>query len=409
MAIKKITNLHSKYYGQYRVRVEPVVNGAKVSVPVHYASTKRKAELLQSRLVLEANKGLDYKDANMTLASAFANFVKQQNNLDRWSPITFKSWKFTSQMIKQYCGTLKIKECNEDAIRRFVHAYIDDPKRHAKVTQSGTVAKMLTQLRCFFKTLIGTSIKASQMPIPENRPLQKMFRIDEQEARPEKYILTDNEVQDFIFLVKKELRDCDVKNSVSKLACWIQLETGMRTQELQALRFNDLNEAKHCFILHDSFSQAKGKHGNFNHHLKARKPGETRETLTISSVLIKEIKAFQIAQKLYLKDWGIENKEDLVLLCLTDKRLAKLNRPITQRSMNSMVQLLAKKIGVKTKLHISCYTLRRTAASKVARICPNYPLDAARLGHSLSVFMNTYVKADQSDEVISNDGWLQAL
>lgn len=99
MAIKKITNLHSKYYGQYRVRVEPVVNGAKVSVPVHYASTKRKAELLQSRLVLEANKGLDYKDANMTLASAFANFVKQQNNLDRWSPITFKSWKFTSQMI----------------------------------------------------------------------------------------------------------------------------------------------------------------------------------------------------------------------------------------------------------------------------------------------------------------------
>ena len=121
--------------------------------------------------------------------------------------------------------------------------------------------------------------------------------------------------------------------------------------------------------MHDSFSQAKGKHGNFNHHLKDRKPGETRETLTISSVLIKEIKAFQIAQKLYLKDWGIENKEDLVLLCLTDKRLAKLNRPITQRAMNSMVQLLAKKIGVKTKLHISCYTLRRTAASKVARIC----------------------------------------
>lgn len=409
MAIKKITNIHSKYYGQYRVRVEPVVNGVKVSVPVHYASTKRKAELLQSRLVLEANKGLDYRDANMTLASAFSNFVKRQNNLDRWSPMTYKSWKFTSQMVQQYCGTLKIKDCNEDAIRRFVHAYIDDPKRHAKVTPSGTVAKMLMQLRCFFKTLVGTSIKASQMPIPENRPLQKMFRIDEQEAKPEKYILTDKEVQDFIIQVKKELAESDVKNIVSRLAAWIQLETGMRTQELQALRFNDLNEEKHCFILHDSFSQAKGKHGDFNHHLKARKPGETRETLTVSDALINEIKAFKRAQQRYLKEWGVENKEDLVLLCLTDKRLAILNRPITQRSMNSMVQALAKRIGVETDLHISCYTLRRTAASKIARICPNYPLDAARLGHSLSVFMNTYVQADQSNETSLSEGWLAAL
>lgn len=51
MAIKKITNSRSKYYSQYRVRVEPVVNGKKVSVPVHYAPNKRQAELLQSRLM----------------------------------------------------------------------------------------------------------------------------------------------------------------------------------------------------------------------------------------------------------------------------------------------------------------------------------------------------------------------
>ena len=408
MAIKKITNSRSKYYGQYRVRVEPVVNGKKVSVPVHYASTKRQAELLQSRLMLEAAKGLDYRDANMTLAKAFSNFVKQQQEYDRWSPMTLKAWLFTAKMIEQYCSNLKIKDCNENTMRKFVHDYINDPKRHAKVTPHGTVSKMLTQLRCFFKTLVGTTIKASQMPIPENRSLQKMFRIDEQVATPEKYILTDQEVQDFIKLIRNDLATCDVKNSVSRLSAWIQLETGMRTQELQALRFNDLNEIKRCFVLHDSFSEAKGKNGDFNHHLKARKPGETRETLTMSTSLIQAIKTFKREQKLFLDNWGIENKEDLVLLCLTDKRLASLSRPITQRSMNSMVQKLTRQIGVKTELHISCYTLRRTAASKIARINPNYPLDAARLGHSLSVFMNTYVKADQSSDGI-NDGWIQAL
>lgn len=386
MAISKITNKSNKHFGEYRVRVQPMINGVKVSVPVHYATTEKKAKKLEQQLIADARSGFDYAGSTKILTEAFSDWVNHQVELDRWSPVTEKSWRFTERMVKQYCKGLRIKDCNQDVMRKFIHDYVND--RGVSVAAHSSADRLLQQMRTFFLTLEGISIRKS--PVPK-KALDFFFRKDRQSVNKPKYVLTDDELYGFKEQLQKDLVRLPVNNSVGRLALWIEAETGMRPQEVQALSFSDLvqEEGHWVFRLDDSYSELQKK---MNGHLKSRKIGEWRMTPPISSDLYEAIQRFREEQNAFTEDKQIPNPNDLICLCLSDYRLARMGKPITQRSMNDLLKQLCNKVGVQNgKLPLTCYTLRTTVATRLARL-GDYSYASNRLGNSLSIYMRYYVK-----------------
>lgn len=70
---------------------------------------------------------------------------------------------------------------------------------------------------------------------------------------------------------------------------------------------------------------------------------------------------------------------------------------MTQKSMNDALKKLCKEISINTQsLNISMYTCRHTIATKLGNTPGmSYPWAANRLGHSLKMFMRTYVHVDK--------------
>lgn len=386
MAINKITDENNRYFGKYRVRVQPMINGVKVSVPVHYTTTKRKAKKLEATLVKDAKSGFKYARSTELLTDALSKWIQHQIDLDRWSPVTQRSWRFTERMVKRYASGLRINNCNQDTMRKFIHDYVND--RGVTVAAHSSADRLLQQLRTFFLTLEGISIKKS--PVPK-KALDFFFRKDRQSVVKGKYVLTDNEFNGLRRLIKHELADLLVQNSVGRLALWIEAETGMRPQEVQAVRFDDLakDEGHWVFKIHDSYSELQHK---MNGHLKSRKIGEWRFTPPISQDLYDTIKSFQQQQSKFIKEKQLGNPNNLICLCLSDYRLARLSKPISQRSMNELLKKLCRKVGVNNgNRPLTCYTLRTTTGTRLARL-GDYSYASDRLGNSLAVYMRYYVK-----------------
>ena len=126
--------------------------------------------------------------ANQFLSDALEQWVDHQVELDRWSPITEEAWRYTTKMVKYYCSNLRIKNCDEDSMRKFIHDYVND--HDVTVAAHSTADKILQQLRTFFLTLEGVSIIKS--PVPK-KALDYFFRKERQSIVKDKYVLTDEE------------------------------------------------------------------------------------------------------------------------------------------------------------------------------------------------------------------------
>lgn len=72
--------------------------------------------------------------------------------------------------------------------------------------------------------------------------------------------------------------------------------------------------------------------------------------------------------------------------------------PIGQKSMNDLLKKICQKVGVANgDKQISMYTCRHTVATKLGNTAGmSYPWAASRMGHSLEMFMKTYVHADKN-------------
>ena len=401
MTIKKVTKENSKFYNQYRIRVQPMVNGVKIAVPVHYETTLRKAKLLEKKLVEEAKQGFTPAGANQFLSDALEQWVDHQVELDRWSPITEEAWRYTAKVVKHYCYNLRIKNCDEDAMRKFIHSYVNE--HEVTVAAHSTADKILQQLRTFFLTLEGVSIIKS--PVPK-KALDYFFRKERQSIVKDKYVLTDEELGRLKRFLKKDVDRLPIYNAVSRLALWVEAETGMRPQEIQALCYSNLilSEGHWVFKINNSFSEKEGK---FNNHLKSRKIGEWRLTPPITEELRLELLKFKTKQKKFIVEKKIANTKDLIFLTLSDYRLAQENKPISQRTMNDILKEVCKKVDVQNdNLPLTCYSLRTTVGTRLARL-GDYSYASNRLGNSLAVYMRYYVKpfnrgySDLMDEYLS--------
>lgn len=359
-----------KNKGKYRVRIQPTDNetGKTIPIPskVTKTSSKREARQLEERMWVQyrEHKEMNLNVLDQPLAKALDSYVEEERSSGRWSSTTtYDNWKYTVKLVSQYFGKKKVKDIKEKDMRSFARNYVNTHK--ATVAPHSTLDRQLQNLRSYFATL-------------------------------KEYVFTNNEIENLKDKIYRMLGVTGINYWTTRIAILIALDTGMRPQEIQALKWSQItNDGKFkVFQINDSWNE-KEKH--LNGHLKSRPHGESRLTLTLSEPLLQLLNKFRHRQLEFLKENGLINSNDMILLNITNYHLCALGYPITQRSMNDMLRQLSKKVGVNNQsLNISMYTCRHTVATKLGNTPGmSYPWAASRLGHSLKMFMRTYVHVDK--------------
>lgn len=394
MAISRIRT--GKKQGKYRVRIQPISEetGKVVSIPSQVATTRLDATKLERKMWNDYYQGKYSPKSEVEFAKALTKYCEQENNAGRWNKVTYSTWNYTCRLVDSYFGKIKLRDVNENKIRAFARNYISTHP-NAGVSRHSTIDKQLQHLRSYFGLLQeeGTVVVN---PVPKNA-LKKFFRIDEFTTSQEKYVFSDDEVNSIKNKVINDLYTLSSDFWGSRIAILIALDVGMRPQEIQAVKWSQIvnDENYMVFEINDAWSE---KLGRLNGHLKGRARGISRKTINISPEVLGILKIFYQKQKKLLERKGIINKSDFILLNCRDTRLMKKGIPLGQKSMNDLLKKICQEVHVANgDKQISMYTCRHTVATKLGNTPGmSYPWAAARMGHSLAMFMKTYVHADQN-------------
>lgn len=394
MAISRIRT--GKKQGKYRVRIQPISEetGKVVSIPSQVATTRLDATKLERKMWNDYYQGKYSPKSEVEFAKALTKYCEQENNAGRWNKVTYSTWNYTCRLVDSYFGKIKLRDVNENKIRAFARNYISTHP-NAGVSRHSTIDKQLQHLRSYFGLLQeeGTVVVN---PVPKNA-LKKFFRIDEFTTSQEKYVFSDDEVNSIKNKVINDLYTLSSDFWGSRIAILIALDVGMRPQEIQAVKWSQIvnDENYMVFEINDAWSE---KLGRLNGHLKGRARGISRKTINISPEVLGILKIFYQKQKKLLERKGIINKSDFILLNCRDTRLMKKGIPLGQKSMNDLLKKICQEVHVANgDKQISMYTCRHTVATKLGNTPGmSYPWAAARMGHSLEMFMKTYVHADQN-------------
>ena len=391
MALTKIKTGKNK--GRYRVRIQPIdpVSGKAISIPSKIAKDLQEAKKLERLMWGQYEKSGVNVEEDATFAERFGKYCEKEYEAGRWSKSTYTDWKYSKRLVEKFFGKTKIKDVKEDMIRSFARNYIHTHK--GKVSKHSTIERRLQHLRQYFDSLKEQGI-IKVNPVPKSA-LKKFFRYDEFTITAEKYIFSDEEVENIKQEITKELFDLPTSFWVSRIGLLLILDTGMRPQEVQIVKWSQLiNDGEFkVFEINDSWSE---KNHAPNHHLKGRAKGFARKTLPLSTETLDILNVFRKKQSEFLKSNDQKNKNDYILLNLRDNRLTSLGIPIGQASMNLIIKKVAKKVKVNNEgKQISCYNCRHTVASKWANTSGiALSFLAFRLGHSVQQLLKTYVHED---------------
>ncbi|CAM2911920.1 MULTISPECIES: tyrosine-type recombinase/integrase [Lactobacillus] len=396
MAIIRIRSGKSKR--QYRVRIQPVdpVTKKIIKVPSRKAATRTEAVKLERKMWAEYqdNKLVQTEQNEKIFATELANYVKNEYEAGRWSQTTYTDWLYTSRLVNKFFGRAKLRDIDTVMIRKFARHYI--ATHDASVGRHTTIDRRLQHLRTYFSVLVEGGL--AKNPVPKN-PLRAFFRYDEFSIPETKYTFSDDEVSAIKVELQNELLHTNTRFWSSKLAILVGIETGMRPQEIQALRWDELiiDGSYYVFKIDDAWND---KTHQLNHHLKGRPRGYFRKTVSVSANTVELLKTFHKKQQEYLAGKGMLNSNNFIMLNLTNQQLTKLGYPINQRSMNDLLKKVAKKVEVNNgDKQVTMYTCRHTVASKLANTPGmKYPWAANRLGHSVDMFLRTYVHVDQDKD-----------
>ena len=344
--------------------------------------------------------GMQLCDGNAIFANEFQKYVNQRKNAI--SPVTYRDWQNSATEFKKYFKNTKIKDVTERLVEQFAHDFVR--KHKATVGRATVIDHRLTHMRSFFKELVGKVVKEN--PVPEQY-LDKFFRKSDFSVGKQQYLFTNDELEAIKEQIQLELNNTTIANWGTRLALWIDLETGMRPGEVQALKFKNLvvEDDYPTFKISDSWSDYAKK---FNGALKARPKGYARYCLPISQSLADFVDMYQEEQKNFLNRHNLTNPKGLIFLNLHDYRTCANNIPITQRSMNEMLKKICLKLGISGNgSQLSMYSFRHTLCTKLAnKPGMSYPWAAERMGNSLSIFMRVYVKADRDVNRKMMDNWM---
>ena len=398
--IKKV--MKGKNRNKYQIRIQPTdsVTGKRISWPVQYADTKKAAVKIERQMWQEYESGLNLNDSRVVFAEDFQRYVDQRAK--SISPVTVRSWQNTANSVKKYFKNAQIKQITTQLIESYAHDYVKN--HHATVSRSSNIAKILVHLRNYFKSLEGKVIKEN--PVPENA-LKVFFKKSDFTVPQEWRIFTKSELKQIRNLIMTDLQNNPVQLNGSKLAILIESYTGMRVGELQALKFSDIVQEKGywTFSINDSWSDYTN---SFNGSLKARPKGYSRTLLPVPENVIDQVKEYQVAQKKFLTEYNLSNPLDLIFLSLHDYKRSSNYQPVRQKSINDMLKEICTKLSIESEgKQMSLYSFRHTVCTQLASTPEmSYPWAAEKMGHSLNMFMKTYVGLSQDIEQKMNQLWV---
>ena len=393
---------NGKNVGKWKVRIQPVdkVTGKRISFPVKYADSKKEAVKLERKLWAEYEDGFNLSDGNAVFADAFQKYVNRRAKTI--SPVTLKAWQESANDFKAYFKQAKINKITTSLVSNYAHDYVNEHK--LTVSKSSIIAKRLIHMRNFFKTLEGKTIKEN--PIPEGA-LKLFFKQSDFSVPKEWYILSSDELKQIRDLIIKDLNHSSVMNWGSKLAILIESYTGMRVGELQALKFNNVvfEDSVWTFRINNSWSDYTK---SFTGALKARPKGYSRSLLPLPQEIVNLVKCYQDKQRAFLDEHKLDNPLDLVFMNLHDYKAVANNQPIKQKSLNAMFKVICKRLDIQSgDKQLSMYSFRHTICTNLANTPGmSYPWAAEKMGHSLQMFMNTYVGVDPDMNKQMNKLWV---
>lgn len=392
-----------KHAGQYQVRIQPInkLTGRRESWPVQYVKTKRAAKAVEHKMWAEYQEGFNQADGNSIFTERFRKFVDTKKQ--SVSMVTYRDWDYSARIFEKYFGLAKINQMTTETIANFARQFVKE--RGLKVCKSSAIARRLTHMRSYFQTIVGTVIREN--PVPK-QALSVFFRRSELDIGDKYYIFSDEELKCIKDQIASDFKNMAITSWLTRLAIWISLETGMRPEEIQALRFSDLinQEGYTTFEIHDSWSDYTK---SFNGALKSRPKGVSRRCLPLSTELINTIKSFQTKQRKFLQLHSLKNPQDLIFLNIRNYKSSSKEQPINQRSINQMLAKLCDRLNITSDdKHVSLYSFRHTVCTKLAnKEGISYPWAAARMGNSLAVFMSVYVSEDRDQDSKMVKNWLK--
>lgn len=253
MALSKISSGKNK--GKYRVRIQPIdpITGKVVSIPSQIVPNKLEAKKLERLMWGEYEKEGAKPDQDNIFALEFKEYCEGEERAGRWSYPTYKDWSYTSRLVSSFFGKTKIKDVKENLIRDFARDYI---KVHgATVAKNSTIDRRLQHLRQYFEFLKEQG-EVKVNPVPKSA-LHKFFRYDEFSVSQQKYIFTDEEVKNIKAEILRELTTLPTSFWVSRIGLLIILDTGMRPQEVQVVKWSQLKKDGdfNIFEINNSWSE----------------------------------------------------------------------------------------------------------------------------------------------------------
>lgn len=385
MAISKIRR--GSHKGEFRIRIQPVdpTTGKRVPIPIEFADSKNEAKQKEQAMWDDYRANLHLGASDAVFADSFQSYVNKR--AETISPVTLKAWQDSANAFRAYFGKAKVKDITTALVSQYAHNYVD--KHHATVSKSSTIGKRLIHMRNFFHSIEGKGVDKN--PVPE-APLKVFFRQSQFSIGKDWYIFTDRQLDSIRKLIEADLATSPILNWGSKLAILIETYTGMRVGELQALKFSNIvfENAEWSFRIDNSWSDY---FRGFNGSLKARPKGYSRLVLPVPEKVINLLKRYKSKQKAFLKEHDLATSSDLILINLHDYKKNNFKEPIKQKSLNDMLKAICKRLNIKSNgKRLSMYSFRHTLCTKLANTPGmSYPWAAQRMGHSLNMFMNTYV------------------
>ncbi|NHL82798.1 site-specific integrase [Lactobacillus helveticus] len=373
-----------------RIQPRDQITGKRVSFPIQYSKTKAEAAKIEADMWKEFKSGLNLGDANAVFAEEFQKYVNQRANTI--SPVTLKSWQDSANSFSDYFGKAKINSITTPLVSKYAHDYVD--KHEVTVSKSSTIAKRLIHMRNFFKSIEGKTIKEN--PVPES-PLKVFFRQSDFTLSKDWRIFTNDELTAIRNLITDDLKHSSINNWGSKLAILVESYTGMRVGELQALKFSNIVYENDVWTLRINNSWSDYMN-NFTGSLKARPKGYSRTVLPLPEEAIILLQRYKDKQSSFLKEHDLSNESDLIFINLHDYKSAFSNEPIRQRSINDMLREICKRLKIEAgDKRMSLYSFRHSICTHLANVPGmSFTWAAEKMGHSLQMFMNTYVGVDPS-------------
>ncbi|MFT8812445.1 tyrosine-type recombinase/integrase [Oenococcus sp.] len=345
---------------------------------------------------IKLKKDNEHLNANMLIHAAYELYYNQVRKVGS-EALTISSWNATGKFLSIYFSKIKLRDLTENEVKTIALSYAKG-KSHSK---DSSISKHLIHLNALLKYCVKKNIIGIN-PIPDSYMGQwfgrgvrkKIIEINRNKAGIR--ILEPSEIAAIRNYLQDNLAENNPIKSVSKIGIMIDSFTGIRPQEIQALKPSDMifspDHTKVSFHISDSWNN---KDKFLNHRTKT---GTERNSLFLPEWATTKLIKFISNRNEYLTENGFNPENQPIILNLSNFQYTDRHMPLEQTTMNQALRKICCELSL-SKKEISLYWLRHTISSQLAgMVNGKYEIAADLMGNSINTFLTRYVHAQKEEE-----------